>query len=183
MELLGGAWCSAGVRSCSLVLLLALACLMALAVGAGGSAAQPGGRAGAVVTVSCRDANLREPNGVQRRVVLGVVSVPPVYVPQVVRYQSDGWAYWSKWGLSIQAGNRPVRISVPKAWRRRVGIGWGGAGPYSALRFEACSPPPTFWNVYTGGFSLRDRSVCVPLLIQVGNQSRTVRFGVGRRCS
>ena len=86
-------------------------------------------------------------------------------------------------GLSIQAGNRPVLISVPKAWRTRVGIGWGGAGPYSALRFEACSPPPTFWNAFAGGFSLRDRSACVPLVIQVGSQSRTVRFGIGRRCS
>jgi hypothetical protein len=50
------------------------------------------------------------------------------------------------------------------------------------LRFEACSPPPTFWNGFAGGFSLRDRSACVPLVIQVGSQSRTVRFGVGRRC-
>jgi hypothetical protein len=171
------------MRYFSRVSLLALVSLTAVAAGAGASAAKPSGHAGAVITVSCRDANLREPNGVQRRVVLGVVSVPPVYVPQVVRYQSDGWAYWSKWGLSIQAGNRPVRISVPKAWRTRVGIGWGDAGPTSALRFEACSPPPTFWNVFVGGFSLRDRSACVPLVIQVGNQSRTVRFGVGRRCS
>jgi hypothetical protein len=163
--------------------LLVLVALTVLAAGAGGSAARPGGRAEPVVTVSCRDADLREPNGVQRRVVLGVVSVPPVYVPQVVRYEHDGWSYWSKWGIAIQAGNRPVRISVPGAWRKRVGIGWGGAGPYSELRFEACSPPPTFWNGFAGGFSLRDRSACVPLVIQVGDQSRTVRFGIGRRCS
>ncbi len=183
MELADGAWCSAGVRSFSRMLVLVLGGLTALAVGAGGSAAQPGGRAEAVVTVACRDADLRERNGVQRRVVLGVVSLPPVYVPQVVRYEHDGWAYWSKWGIAIQAGNRPVRISVPKAWRKRVGIEWGGAGPYSALRFEACSPPPTYWNAFAGGFSLRDRSACVPLVIQVGSRSRTVRFGIGRRCS
>ena len=167
----------------SRLIVLALVSLMALATGAGGSAATTGERTTDVVTVACRDADLREPNGIQKRVILGVVSVPPAYVPQVVRYQHDGWAYWSKWGLSIQAGNRPVLISVPKAWRTRVGIGWGGAGPYSALRFEACSPPSTFWNAFAGGFSLRDRSACVPLAIQVGNESRTVRFGIGRRCS
>jgi hypothetical protein len=163
--------------------LLGLVGLAVFAAGAGGSAARPGGRAEPVVTVSCRDANLREPNGIQRRIVLGVVSVPRVYIPQVVRYQHDGWAYWSKSGLSIQAGSPAVRISVPKTWRQRVGIEWGGAGPYSRLRFEACSPPPTFWNGFAGGFSLNERSACVPLVIQVGKRSRTVRFGIGRRCS
>jgi hypothetical protein len=162
--------------------LLAIVCLTFLAAGVGGSAAQPGGRAGSVVTASCRDAVQREPNGVQRRVVLGVVSVPPVYVSQVVRYRNDGWAYWSKYGLSIQAGSPAVRISVPKAWRTRVAFEWGLGGPVSEERFERCSPPPTYWNGFAGGFSLRDRSACVPLVIHVGNRSMTVRFGIGRRC-
>lgn len=169
------------MRCVSRVSLLALSGLTALAAGAGRSAAKPGGRAEGVITVSCRDAIGREPNGVQRRVILGVVSVPPRYVPQVVRYQHDGWAYWSKWGLSIQAGNGPVRISVPKAWRKRVAIEWGLGGPVSEQRFEACSPPPTYWNAFAGGFSL-SAPACVPLVIQVAGQRRTVRFGVGHRC-
>jgi hypothetical protein len=165
----------------SRVLLLPLVCLTCLAASAGGSAARPLKGTGGIITASCRDAIGREPNGVQRRVILGVVSVPPRYVPQVVRYQHDGWAYWSKWGLSIQAGNRPVRISVPKAWRKRVAIEWGLGGPVSEQRFEACSPPPTYWNAFAGGFSL-SAPACVPLVIQVGRQSRIVRFGIGRRC-
>jgi hypothetical protein len=170
------------MRHCWRVLLLAVACVTALAAGAGGSAAQPSGRAGAVITVSCRDANLREPNGVQRRVILGVVSVPLVYLAQVRHDKQDGWAYSTKAGITIQAGNRPVRISVPKAWRKRVAISFGVGGPLSDERFEACSPPPTYWNGYVGSFSV-SAPACVPLLIQVGSESRTVRFGIGRRCS
>jgi hypothetical protein len=169
------------MRCVSRVSLLALSCLTALAVGAGGSAVKPGGRADGVITVSCRDANLREPNGVQRRVILGVVSVPPLYQAQIRHDQQDGWAYSNKAGIAIQAGNRPVRVSVPKAWRKRVAISFGLGGPLSEERFEACSPPPTYWNGYVGGFSV-SAPACVPLLIQIGNQSRTVRFGVGRRC-
>jgi hypothetical protein len=175
------------MRCVSRLSLLALSCLAALAAGAlltagaGASAARPAKGAGGIITAACRDAIGREPNGVQRRVILGVVSVPPRYVPQVVRFQNDGWAYWSKWGLSIQAGNRPVRISVPKAWRKRVAIEWGLGGPVSEEAFEPCSPPPTYWNAFAGGFSL-SAPACVPLVIQVGGQSRTVRFGVGRRC-
>ena len=148
-----------------------------------GGLAQPG----AVITVACRDANGRiAPASAAadgRRVVLGVASVPPAYIPQVVRYPHDGWRYWSKSGLFVQAGNRPLRISVPKAWRTRVAFEWGTGGPVAELRFAACSPPPTYWNAFAGGFSLNTRSACVPLVFQVGQERRTVRFGVGRHCT
>jgi hypothetical protein len=169
------------MRFSSRVSLLAVCCLTALAAGAGVSVAKPGVRAEGVITVSCRDANLREPNGTQQRVILGVVSVPPLYQAQIRHDHQDGWAYSNKAGIAVQAGNRPVRVSVPKAWRKRVAISFGVGGPLSEERFEACSPPPTYWNGYVGGFSVSAPS-CVPLVIQVGNQSRTVRFGIGRRC-
>jgi hypothetical protein len=156
--------------------------LVILAAGAGTGTAQLGRHLG-VIAVSCRDANLREPNGVQQRVILGVVSVPSVYTPQVVRNPEDGWTYWSKAGISIQAGSRPVRISVPRAWRKRFAISWGVGGPLSEERFEPCSPPPTYWSGFAGGFYLNARSACVPLIFQVGEKSTTVRFGIGRRCS
>jgi hypothetical protein len=116
------------MRHCSRVLLLALACVTALAAGAGGSAAQPSGRAGAVITVSCRDANLREPNGVQRRVILGVVSVPQVYLAQVRHDKQDGWAYSTKAGITIQA----VTVRSGSASRRP-----GGSGSPSRSELEA----------------------------------------------
>jgi hypothetical protein len=167
--------------------LLGLVVLAALAIGVGTSAAGDGRRAAALPTVSCQYATGRiapeaAPAG-GNRVVFGVVALPPAYLPPpVVRYQHDGWKYWYKAGLFVEAGNPAVRVSVPKAWRKRVAIGWGGTGPYSALRFDACAPPPTFWNAYAGGFSLNEASACVPLVISVGGQSRTVRFGIGRHC-
>jgi hypothetical protein len=167
------------VLSCT----LALALVTSLVVGVGGSAARPGDRAAPLPSILCKHANLREAPGAQQRVVLGVVDVPRVYLPQVARYGHDGWAYWSKAGVAVLAGSHDVRMSVPRAWRTRVAIAWGGYGPYSALGFEDCAPPPTYWSGFVGGFYLRDRSACVPIVISVGGQSRTVRFGIGRRCT
>ena len=137
--------------------------------------------------MACGDANLRvapaDVRAAGRRVILGAVSVPPAYIGQVQRTAVDGWSHWTKTGIEIEAGSPVVRISVPKAWQSRAAIEWGLGGPVSAQRFAACSPPPTYWNGFVGGFFLRDRSACVPLRIQVGNRSQTVRFGIGRRCS
>jgi hypothetical protein len=58
----------------------------------------------------------------------------------------------------------------------------------SSLRIASCplvregAGPRPRWNAYAGGFYLRTRSVCVPLVVRVGGRSRTVRFGVGRPC-
>jgi hypothetical protein len=95
-------------------------------------------------------------------------------------------------GLVIRADRGPVFVSVAKAWRSRVKIGWGGDGG-GALRFARCSTKyelrdkdakgrPKMGNAYTGGFHLRTRSACVPLIFRVGHRTETVRFGVGRRC-
>ncbi len=37
-------------------------------------------------------------------------------------------------------------------------------------------------NAYAGGFYLRSRTACVPLVFRVGDRSATLRFGIGRRC-
>ena len=79
----------------------------------------------------------------------------------MTRYGHDGWAYWHKAGVAVLAGNHDVRMRVPKAWRDRVAMAWSG---------------------FVGGFYLRDRSACVPIVVSVGIHSRTVRFGIGRRC-
>ena len=161
-------------------LLFALA-LTCLATGVGVTDARD-----ADITAACSDAVLRVAPAAARsdswRVVLGAVSMPPAYIRQTVPHEADGWSYWSKYGINIEAGSPIVRISVPKAYRSQVAIGWGLGGPVSAERFAPCSPPPTYWSGYAGGFYLKARSACVPLLIQVGKQSKTLRFGIGRRC-
>ena len=117
------------------------------------------------------------------RIVLGVVSAPPatllgtVHVPEFAPFP-----YWLKAGMVIRASRKPVTVSVPKAWARRVRIGWGNpASPTTVARFAAC-PSQRNWNVYAGGFFLRMRSACVPLAFTVGRRHATLRFGLGQHC-
>jgi hypothetical protein len=116
------------------------------------------------------------------RVVLGVVSVPPARLTQVVETHTKKWPYWRKAGLVVRASAKPVRVSVPSAWRKRAAITWGSSGTVSVLTIAACPSPPKLWNAYAGGFSFRSRRECVPLVFTVGRESRTVRFGLGGRC-
>lgn len=140
--------------------------------------------------VSCEPIILQKESGgaTGRRVVLGVISVPPAYQPppraeprRLTR--APVWPYFAKAGLAIRGGSPPVTITVPKAWRSRTAIGWGDGGG-SALRIASCPAyePNKPWNGYAGGFYLRSRSACVPLMIKVGTRSATVRFGIGRTC-
>ena len=123
-----------------------------------------------------------------RRVALGVVSVPLAYLPEVVLTGSQAWPYASKAGhaskagLVIRGGSAPVRVSV-HPWRRRAATEWGRSGIVSSLRIASC---PAYgrdvWNAYSGGFHVRSRTACARLIVRVGQRSRTVRFGLGRRC-
>jgi hypothetical protein len=66
-------------------------------------------------------------------------------------------------------------------WRKA--ITWGNrGGPVSAVRIARCKGPAAVGHAYAGGFFLRARASCVPILFRVGARSATVRFGLGRRC-
>jgi hypothetical protein len=117
------------------------------------------------------------------RAVLSVVSVPPAYISQVVHLRDGAWPYWSKAGLVVRAGRGPVTVSVPLVWRKRAAITWGGnTGIVNSLRILRCGSNPSHGNAYAGGFYLRSRSACLPLVFRAGGHSTTVRFGLGRRC-
>jgi hypothetical protein len=117
------------------------------------------------------------------RSVLRVVSVPPAYISKVVHLRDGAWPYWTKAGLVVRAGREPVTVSVPLAWIKRAAITWGGnTGIASSLRIARCGSDPSRGNAYAGGFYLRSRSACLPLIFRVGSRSTTVRFGLGRRC-
>lgn len=120
-----------------------------------------------------------------KRLVLGVVAVPPMYIPQTVESPDRRWPYWTKSGLVVRADSPPVLVSVPTRWRTRVAIGWGRADATSSLRIETCPPlsRPEGWNPYSGGFHLRSKAACVPLTFTVAGRSATVRFGLGKRCA
>jgi len=142
-------------------------------------------RTGPVPTVPCDKIILRVNSGHAGgyRVVLGVVSVPPARLIQIVPTHDRPWAYWRKAGLVVRAGAPPVTVSVPPAWRSRAAITWGNStGTGSALRIASCPGPANVWNAYAGGFLLRSPSACVPLRFSVAGRSRIVRFGLGRAC-
>ncbi len=142
-------------------------------------------RPGLPPTVRCDEIILQAGSGHAGgyRVVLGVVSVPPARLIQVVPTHDRPWAYWRKAGLVVRAGSPPVTVSVPTAWRRRAAITWGNnTGIVSALRIGSCPGARTVWNAYAGGFYLHSRSACVPLSFSVAGRSRVVRFGLGRAC-
>ncbi len=138
-------------------------------------------------TVPCSEVILtvKFPYGRGYRLVLGVVSVPPAYLRQIVRSDKDPWRYWRKAGLVV-TGRAPVSVRVPEEWQRRMAITWGNTpGIYSSLRIAGCPPPPKGigkGRAYAGGFYLKSRSACVPLVFSVGKRSATVRFGLGRAC-
>jgi hypothetical protein len=116
------------------------------------------------------------------RLVLDAFSVPPAYLRQVV-HVGGSWPYWRKAGLVIRAGTPAVTVTVPRGWRSRAAIIWGNAGkPASSLRFASCAGRTSEGRAYAGGFYLRARSGCVPLVFRVRARSATVSFGVGRRC-
>jgi hypothetical protein len=120
------------------------------------------------------------------RVVLGVISVAPENASdKTVDLGGKGWRYWEKSGVFVRTGKFTVTVTVPKAWRSRAAITWGNNEPLvGALEFSGCADGASsaLWSAYAGGFYLRARSACVPLVFSVEGRSTTVRFGVGRHC-
>jgi hypothetical protein len=164
------------------VKLLAPAVLVLVAVAACGANAKP--HRGPARVLGCGAAILRVHSGTAggRRVILGgAVSVPAAYLPQAVANDDRGWTFWEKAVLVVRDGRGPVEVSVPERARSRVAIGWGNpAYPGSRQRIAAC--PGRRWKVYTGGFFIRARRVCVPVTLRAGGHATTVTFGLGRRC-
>lgn len=165
-------------------MILVLAVVVLLALSGPTASAAPSG----TVPVTCR--SIIEPGGGSytwrpTRVVLGVVAVPPAYIPQTVRVGEGRWPYWSKSGLVVRADSPPVLVRVAGTAWPRAAISWGDGGPAGALRIASCPRSSSLgaWNPYAGGFLLRTRSACVPLEFRVGERTASVRFGVGRRCS
>lgn len=120
------------------------------------------------------------------RLVLGRISVPPAYNPQVVPVSGHGeWKYWRKAGIAVQRGSVAVTVQVPKRWQSRAAITWGALPIVSTLRFNGCglSTSAGAWNAYAGGFYLRASRECVPLTFTSASRKTTIWFGVGRRCS
>jgi hypothetical protein len=167
---------------------LAMLTLAVVLSGALGARAEATTSSAAAPTVSCDRIVLQGRTGTEDgfRVLLGAVSVPgPHRLDHGSAAAADRrWRYFRSAGIAIRAGTAAVSVSVPEGWRDRIALSWGGSPASSTLRFAQCdsSPARGAWNSYSGGFHLRMRGDCVPLLVTVGGMSTTVRIGVGRAC-
>jgi len=153
-------------------------------------AGQPTGRSASTWPAACFPPNQVKSSQALwdgERVVLGVVAVPPLYIPHAVKERTGRWRYWQKWGLFTRithTGSAPVLISVAQGWQHRAAIDWGNEAGIvtSTVRLAGCPGPRGMWNAYAGGFYLRSSSACVPLVFQVQRRTTTVRFGIARHC-
>jgi hypothetical protein len=150
------------------------------------AAAQPASPA-APPTATCEQIALRLRSGSEDgyRVVLGTVGIPDEQHTsrRASRNRAKPWPYFRRVGLVVRGGTSPVTITVPEGWRDRVAISWGNTPAVSSLQIASCGASVLKpWNAYAGGFHLRSRADCVPLVIRVGGRSTSVRFGVGRAC-
>lgn len=170
------------MRAVALIVAPALAVL----IGVGAYMAAAGSAAGPSRTVQCSEIILtgKFPHPGYRR-VLGVVSAPPAYLPQVAPSMKQEWPFWRKAGLVVWGRAPVVTVSIPEAWRSRVAITWGNRpGFYSSLRIAGCGWPlgARRGRAYAGGFYLKEPAACLPLVFRVGRRQATVRFGLGQPC-
>jgi hypothetical protein len=154
-------------------------------VGLLASAPQASARQTQVSVVSCNNviASTRKPDS-EERVVLGSFGAPPPRIQRAANGQGNGWQYFAKTGVQVEAGSLPVTVSVAPAFRHRAAISWGNAQPIvQTVRFASCRATATRWDAYAGGFFLRSRTACIPLVVRIGSRSKTVRVGIGKSCT
>jgi hypothetical protein len=121
-----------------------------------------------------------EVNSTDGRLVFGILAAPPTHIERGAPTPAGPWGYFAKYGIEIRANSPVVLITVPRRWRQRAAISWGNnIGEVSSLRLASCPRQLGDWNVYAGGFYLRSASGCVPLIFQVGHQTRTLSFSIG----
>jgi hypothetical protein len=163
---------------------LVLVSCVVLAACASAALAQREG-ASFVPTVRCDEIVRYSPNASTadgNRLVLDGVLAPAFYLGGGVR-TSGRFPYWWKAPVMIHASSGVLTVRVAKPWRDRVRVVWGVPGtPAPVVRFAACPSSVDTWNGYSGGFLLRTKAACVPLIFTLGGRQATLRFGLGRHC-
>ena len=178
---MGSRWVPDGY-DCAAICGIALALL-------GGSVAggQTGAEPEAEPTVTCNHIVLRDRSGTADgfRVLLETVFVPGAHhlAATAAATGRGTWSHYRNAGIAIRGGTSTVSVSVPDGWRDRIALSWGGSRPSSSIRFSPCATTKAgLWNSYSGGFHLRGRADCAPLLVASGGLSTTIRVGLGRAC-
>jgi hypothetical protein len=119
------------------------------------------------------------------RIYFGRVGLPTVDEMQASPSGLDDPSaeYFAKAGLYALPG-KPFTLIVPRRWRDRLSIAWGGARRTLRLRVDlACvnALPPGTWVAYPGGFWI-DRPACAPLTIKTARSTKRVHLGIGKAC-
>ncbi len=161
----------------ALIVALALAAIVV-------AAAQPA--SSTFPTASCGQIVLHARSGTDGgfRVLLGKVSIPDERHTSraALRRPERPWPYFRRVDLVVRGDASHVRITVPEGWRHRAAVSWGNTPAVSSLQIPSCGTSASTWSTYSGGFYLRSRADCVPLDVQVGGRSTSVRLGIGRAC-
>lgn len=154
---------------------MVLCAVAALAAVSGAAAVAP------EAPVACADSSDGRVRGA--RVVLDTVVLPrPAELAEPARADRRGrYRFFRSARIAIRSGEPDVAVSVPLGWRHLVAVSWGRSQPGEAVRFGTCAAARG-WVVFDGGFHLRRRGDCVPVVVRVGGTSTTVRLGVGRAC-
>jgi hypothetical protein len=94
----------------------------------------------------------------------------------------DSAAYFAKAGLNAKPG-KPFTLIVPRRWRERLSIAWGGSRRTLRLRVDLdCGQvPDSLWVGYPGGFSI-DEPACATLLVKTARATMRVQLGIGEPC-
>jgi hypothetical protein len=103
--------------------------------------------------------------------------------PRQTTTAEDGRSF-SKVGLYVR-GNVSVRLRVPREVPASVDIRWDSKGPSRTVLIRqrltgTCAD--VLWMGHAGGV-LFDGQLCLPLVVEVAGQRRTVTFGLKRDCS
>jgi hypothetical protein len=165
--------------------LIATAALAAAGCSTGSAGTTADRAAAPPMRVGCSEIidRTRQPFAGGYRRVLDVLAVPPAHIIQVVRNDDPRWPFWEKSGMVVRASRMPIDIRVPASWRNRAAITWGNGRPAATkIRFAPCASPAGVWNAYAGGFLMKARGACIPLVFEVGGERRVVHFGVAIRC-
>jgi len=124
-------------------------------------------------------------------IVLDRVALPTVKALQVHPTHGSDPAAWlfAKNGLLIRR-DASFDLIVPDDWRGRFAVRFGSPGQLTRdLRVPGCRPTHTLnpiresddWLAYAGGYFVKDPA-CIALVVMAGQQTQTVRIGVGASC-
>jgi hypothetical protein len=118
-------------------------------------------------------------------VVLGKVALPTkrAFGAAKIHDGNPHHKFFAKQALLIKPGAK-LELIVPAAWTSRLAIGWGNPSKETThLWITGCASKKAgaHWLAYAGGYTL-SQVACVPLIVKVGTQQKTVHIGAGKAC-